>query len=109
MSKKYNGKLGTWKGLPELNDSLRSMALRNNVAYWDMFHVMGGENSMPVWVKHSPQYAGPDYIHFTTKGADFMGETLASSLLVYYDFYKLRKTMDEDEVRAFMRRKEDKQ
>ena len=109
MCRSVNGKMQTYPRLPDVVDSLRTTVLAHGDAFWDMFHVMGGENSMPVWVKHSPQYAGPDYIHFTTKGADFMGETLASSLLVYYDFYKLRKTMDEDEVRAFMRRKEDKQ
>ena len=54
MGRSYGGKMGTWHGLPELNDSLRAMALRNKVAYWDMFHVMGGEGSMAQWVKHKP-------------------------------------------------------
>lgn len=96
MGKSYNGKVGTWKGLPELNDSLRSTALRNEIAYWDMFHVMGGEGSMAQYVKHNPPLAGPDYIHFTTLGAQEIGEDLAKSLLTYYDFYKLRQDLHEE-------------
>lgn len=102
MGRSYNGKMGTWHGLPELNDSLRDMALRNNVAYWDMFHVMGGEGSMAQWVKHKPALAGPDYIHFTFTGAQEIGANLAKSLTTYYDFYKLRQHVPSDKVIEFV-------
>jgi len=104
MSKSYNGKMGTWRGLPELNDSLRAMALRNDVAYWDMFHVMGGEGSMAQWVKHSPPMAGPDYVHFTFRGAQEIGSDLAKSFTTYYDFYKLRQHVPNQEVIDFVNR-----
>ena len=102
MGKSYNGKIGTWKGLPELNDSLKATALRNEVAYWDMFHVMGGEGSMAQYVKHTPALAGPDYIHFTFKGAQEIGDALAKSLITYYDFYKLRQDLPNDSIASFM-------
>ena len=102
MGRSYNGRMGTWRGLPELNDSLRSMALRNNVAYWDMFHVMGGEGSMAQWVKHKPALAGPDYIHFTFTGAQEIGTDLAKSFTTYYDFYKLRQHVPSDKVIEFI-------
>ncbi len=102
MGRSYNGKMGTWRGLPELNDSIRAMALRNNVAYWDMFHVMGGEGSMAQWVKHKPALAGPDYIHFTFKGAQEIGSDLAKSFTTYYDFYKLRQHVPSNEVIEFI-------
>jgi lysophospholipase L1-like esterase len=104
MGKSYNGKMGTWKGLPELNDSLREMALRNDVAYWDMFHVMGGESSMVQWVKHSPPFAGPDYVHFTFRGAQEIGSDLAKSLTTYYDFYRLRQRVPNQAVIDFVNR-----
>ena len=104
MGKSYNGKMGTWKGLPELNDSLRVMALRNDVAYWDMFNVMGGEGSMAQWVKHQPPMAGPDYVHFTFRGAQEIGGNLAKSLTTYYDFYKLRQRVPNQDVIDFMNR-----
>ena len=102
MGRSYGGKIGTWHGLPELNDSLRVMALRNNVAYWDMFNVMGGEGSMAQWVKHNPPLAGPDYVHFTFRGAQEIGSDLAKSFTTYYDFYKLRQHVPSKEVIEFI-------
>ena len=102
MGKSYNGKIGTWKGLPELNDSLKAAALRNEIAYWDLFNVMGGEGSMAQYVKHSPALAAPDYIHFTFKGAQEIGDDLAKSLITYYNFYKLRQRLPDDSISEFM-------
>jgi len=102
MGKSYNGKISTWKGLPELNDSLKAMSLRNDMAYWDMFHVMGGEGSMAQYVKHRPQLGGPDYIHFTFLGAQEIGNDLAKSLIIYHDFYELRQRLPNDFVVNFM-------
>ena len=102
MGRSYGGKMGTWHGLPELNDSLRAMALRNDIAYWDMFNVMGGEGSMAQWVKHKPALAGPDYIHFTFTGAQEIGSDLARSFTTYYDFYKLRQHVPSDKVIEFV-------
>jgi len=102
MGKTVNGKVGTWPGLPELNDSIKAMVLRNDAAYWDMFHVMGGEGSMAQYVKHKPALGSPDHIHFTFLGAQEIGNNLAKSLIIYHDFYELRKRLPKDEVVEFM-------
>ena len=104
MGKSMGGRIVTWPRLPEMVDSLKATCLRNGVAYWDLYRMMGGENSMVQWVKHVPSYAGPDYIHFTPAGAAVVGETLARSLLTYYDFYDLRKTLPAEKVRKQMKR-----
>ena len=91
MGKSVNGRIVTWPRLPQMVDSLKATALRNNAAYWDLFHMMGGENSMVEWVRHSPPLAGADYIHFTPAGAREAGEAFTRSFLTYYDFYQLRK------------------
>ena len=96
MGKSVDGRVVTWPRLPELVDSLKSTALRNDAAYWDLYRMMGGENSMVQWVKHNPPLAGPDYIHFTPAGAQKVGETFTQSLLTYYDFYQLRKTYPQE-------------
>ena len=96
MGKSVNGRVVTWPRLPELVDSLKSTALRNDAAYWDLYRMMGGENSMVQWVKHNPPLAGPDYIHFTPAGAQAVGEAFTQSLLTYYDFYQLRKTYPQE-------------
>ncbi|MBP3257905.1 MAG: hypothetical protein J6M23_07940 [Bacteroidales bacterium] len=91
MGKSVNGRIVTWPRLPQMVDSLKATALRNDAAYWDLYHMMGGENSMVEWARHSPPLAGADYIHFTPAGAREAGEALTRSFLTYYDFYQLRK------------------
>lgn len=103
MGKSVNGRVVTWPHLPELVDSLKATALRNDAAYWDLYRMMGGENSMVQWVRHSPAYAGPDYIHFTPAGAQKVGDALSRSFLTYYDFYTLRKTLPARRVQNAMR------
>lgn len=99
MGKSVKGRIQTWPNLPQMVDSLRSTALSEGAAFWDLFRMMGGENSMVQWVKHNPALAGPDYIHFTPAGAHEVGDALTRSLLTYYDFYRLRKTVPESRVR----------
>jgi len=91
MGKSVKGRIVTWPRLPQMVDSLKATALRNDAAFWDLFHMMGGENSMVEWVRHSPPLAGPDYIHFTPAGAREAGEAFSRSFLTYHDFYRLRK------------------
>ena len=102
MAKSVNGYLVTWPRLPELNDSLRVHCLSHGVAFWDTFNVMGGPGSMREWVNHNPPLAGPDYIHFTTKGASEIGSQLSRSLLVYDDFRRLRGKLSDSVVNEYM-------
>lgn len=104
MGKSRGGRMLTWPLLPEMVDALKQTALSNGIAYWDLYRMMGGENSMGQWVKHHPPYAGPDYIHFTADGARKVGEALSKSILTYYDFYQLRKHYSEGRIREAMRR-----
>ncbi|MCL2596999.1 MAG: GDSL-type esterase/lipase family protein [Paludibacter sp.] len=91
MSKKVKGKLQTYPLLPELVESMERTANQNNAAFWNIFKVMGGSGSMIDWVRDKPALAAPDYIHFTSRGADKIGEILFDSMMKYYDFYKLRQ------------------
>ena len=50
---------------------------------------------MSRWVKAKPALAGSDYIHFTPRGADRMGEMFTNALMVYYEYYKWRKKNEE--------------
>ncbi len=102
MCKSVNGRLVSWPRLRSLNDSLRVHCLENGVAYWDTFGMMGGEGSMFQWVHHNPPLAGPDHIHFTHRGAVEVGSALGRSLLTYYDFYRLRRSLPEEAVREYL-------
>ena len=99
-----DGRIVSYRRLPELVDSLKAVSLASGAAYWDLYRMMGGQNSMAQWVRHSPAYAGPDYVHFTPAGAKVVGETLSRSFLTYYDFYDLRKTLPAAAVQQRMGR-----
>ncbi|GHV45992.1 hypothetical protein FACS1894180_8840 [Bacteroidia bacterium] len=91
MSKKVRGRLQTYPFLPELVEKMQLTANQNGAAFWNMFAVMGGNGSMIDWVKEKPTLAAPDYIHFTPRGANKMGEMLFDAMMKYYDFYKFNK------------------
>ena len=99
-----DGRIVSYRRLPEVVDSLKAVSLQCGAAYWDLYRMMGGQNSMSQWVRHQPAYAGPDYVHFTPAGARVVGETLSRSLLTYYDFYDLRKTLPASAVQQRMGR-----
>lgn len=91
MSKKVRGVLQTYPLLPELVETMKQCALQNGAAFWNMFDMMGGENSMIEWVAARPALAASDYIHFTPRGAERIGEMLYESLWNYYEYYKMMK------------------
>jgi lysophospholipase L1-like esterase len=105
MSKRVNGKLQTYPYLPALNNALKETVNRNNAVYWDMFNVMGGENSMLSWVNHSPKWAVSDYIHFTEDGANQIATLLSEAFMLHYKFYVTRKKCDPALIEQFMGKK----
>ncbi len=94
MSVKKNGRLQSHAMLPYLVEHMRESVNEHGAAFWNMYEVMGGWNSMISWVEHKPRWAAPDYIHFSHKGVERIAEVLWQTLTVYYDYYHFRK---EDE------------
>ncbi|WP_290765618.1 hypothetical protein [Fibrobacter sp. UBA4297] len=90
MAKQINGRWQTYPGLGITIKMLREVAAENGLAYWDMHRVMGGEGSMIKWVKKSPPLGFTDHVHFTRRGASYMGDLFCSSLHMYYDYYLFR-------------------
>ena len=96
MSTKVNGKLQTYPYLVETVEALKEAALENGAAFWNMFEVMGGENSMKDWVNSKPSLAAPDYIHFTPRGAEKIADMFCESLVMYYDYYRFQNEKNEE-------------
>ncbi|MBN2668304.1 MAG: hypothetical protein JXR60_03660 [Bacteroidales bacterium] len=87
MSKKEKDKMITYPYVEPLRDAMKRAALNSGAAYWDMYEAMGGENSMPEWVDAEPKLATDDYTHFTTKGAQIMGNMFYNALMYEYQKY----------------------
>jgi hypothetical protein len=60
MSTKVKAKLCSYPCLEPMVEAMKDAALYNGAAFWNMYEVMGGHNSMIEWVKHSPALAAPD-------------------------------------------------
>lgn len=91
MSQKINGELQTYPFLEENIEGMKQAALENGAAFWDMYQVMGGKNSMIKWVDHVPAWAASDYIHFTPTGAGRIADMFVQSFMNYYDYYRFLK------------------
>ena len=89
MSHRAHGEIATYAALPALVDSLAATATAHGAAYWSIYHAMGGLNSMQGWTRQG--LAGKDYIHFSQKGADLMGDRLAAAFADNYALYQLEK------------------
>lgn len=91
MSTSIAGKRQTYPILPQYIEALKATVTSCGAAYWDLYSVMGGKDSMVQWVNASPALAGPDYIHFTPKGSEKVGNMFSDALMLFYDYYKMRR------------------
>ena len=80
MSVKDGSTFTTYPILESLRDALKEVSFKQGAAYWDLYEVMGGKNSMPIWVDSDPPLAGKDYVHFTWKGSNKVAELLHSAI-----------------------------
>lgn len=98
MSHRSRGEMQTYPMLPDLIDSLAATATAHGAAYWSIYHAMGGWNSMLQWSRQG--LAGSDYIHFSQKGADLMGDNLAKAFDNCHVLYHLDKRLQQQKSRA---------
>ncbi len=103
MSTRLRGQLQTYPMLPVLIDSLAATAVRHGAAYWSIYHAMGGQNSMPQWAKKG--LAGQDYVHFSQKGADLMGDRLSEALENSYRLYRMEQKAKKEKSQKVEKKK----
>lgn len=77
--------------LPEVRDALKKACFEKGCAFWDIYEVMGGRNSMQSWVNADPPLAGSDYTHFTPAGAKRIAELLNIAIQEDYIEWKATK------------------
>ncbi|MCC6599734.1 MAG: hypothetical protein IT223_03565 [Crocinitomicaceae bacterium] len=99
MSTAIDGEYQTWPFLEDVRDAMKEAAFAEDCAFWDMYAVMGGKNSMLSWVSNDPPYAGPDYTHFTPVGARKMAELFYRAIKTEYDnWYKAKYSGEKGNV-----------
>jgi lysophospholipase L1-like esterase len=80
MAYKEGQEFVSYPFIEEVRDALKSATFAEGGSYWDLYEVMGGENSMASWVTADPPLAAPDYVHFSPKGARTVAELLMKSI-----------------------------
>ncbi len=85
MATKIKGEFVTYPMLETIRDEVQHAAKAEGAAYYDMYEVMGGKNSMKDWVAADPSLAVADYVHFTPKGATKMASSFYKALRKDYD------------------------
>lgn len=87
MSRKDGDDYISYPNIVKIRAAQMNAAKRAGCAFWDLYNVMGGENSMPSWVFSQPSLAEKDFTHFNTRGAKVIGDKLFNALISdYYDF-----------------------
>jgi len=90
MCKKEGSEFVSYGNIEKIRNAQKEAARLTDCAFWDLYEVMGGKNSMAEWVGASPSLAEKDYTHFNWRGANVVGEKLGNAILKdYYDFKKL--------------------
>ncbi|MBO6517607.1 MAG: hypothetical protein JJ975_13755 [Bacteroidia bacterium] len=88
MSRKVAGEYVSYPNIVKIRDAMKKAAFDNGCAFWDLYSVMGGENSMVGWVNNKPALASKDYTHFNSRGARYIGEMLYNALMTEYVKWK---------------------
>lgn len=74
---------GVYTTMPEIKYFIqiqRQIAKENNIAFWNMFEAMGGEDSMKGFVNAQPAKANLDYTHINFRGGRVIAKKLFESL-----------------------------
>ena len=58
---------------------------KNNLAYWDLYEIMGGFGSMGKW--YTAKLTAKDRLHFSKKGYEIQGELFYKAIMNAYSAY----------------------
>ncbi len=72
-----------------VEETIISYCLKNNIAYWDMYEVMGGFGSMAKW--YTAKLAAKDGVHFSGKGYKIQGNLFYDALQKGFENFKKNK------------------
>jgi len=76
-----NGKILTIPPISRMRKAQLKIAQRTQIAYWDLYEAMGGENSIVKFAEAKPPLAAKDFTHLTFLGGRRLAKKLADALL----------------------------
>jgi lysophospholipase L1-like esterase len=91
MSQRKGNYYESYPNIEKILEAQRMAAQSEDCAFWDLYHAMGGHNSMPGWVFANPPLARKDFTHFNRKGGHIVAQMLFNALMDEYGRYKISK------------------
>lgn len=67
-----------------LLNAQKKIVERANIAFWNLWEAMGGENSMSQWVNYNPPMALKDFSHFTSIGGKRVAQLFFNAIVDAY-------------------------
>ena len=97
-STKVGGEYQTMESVPLMVEAQREIARRSQIAFYNLFEAMGGENSMIAFVENVPPLANKDYTHLNFQGGRRVAGIFVKSLIREYQKYndKIKKNTSAD-------------
>ncbi|HEY3388511.1 MAG TPA: hypothetical protein VGK38_02995, partial [Prolixibacteraceae bacterium] len=89
-STKVDGEYRTMESVPLMVEAQREIARQSQVAFYNLFEAMGGENSMVAFVENNPPLANKDYTHLNFQGGRRVAAIFVKSLINEYQKYNDR-------------------
>ncbi len=87
-----NGKWIADPAVPFLLNHQMQIAQNKSLAFYSLYHAMGGEGSMLAWVNDStPRLANKDYTHPNFQGANVLADSIFAYIKRSYDAYQLQQ------------------
>lgn len=89
MAHREDGEMVSYENIQQIKQIQFEIAMQNHCAFWDLEAFMGGVGSMVSWVNAEPPMGRKDYVHFTEKGADKIGNELAQLFISEFETSRL--------------------
>jgi hypothetical protein len=84
MAKANEGVYSSYSWLPKITEAQKRAALKAGCAYWDLFGMMGGLNSILAW---SDKKLAVTNGHFSEKGQKIVANEMVEALMIEYNQY----------------------
>lgn len=97
-STKVDGSYRTMESVPMMVAAQREIARESQVAFFNLYESMGGENSMIAYVDHQPPLANKDYTHLNFQGGRRVAAIFVKTLMNEYQKYndQINKSVSAD-------------
>jgi len=89
---KYPEGYATEKGVPVMVAIQKNIAQKHQLAFWNLYEAMGGENTMVKWVKGDTVLAYKDYTHVNDRGAKRIAHLFTEKLHASKKYYQTHNT-----------------